>query len=190
MHTTFVADRPPPPAVLSSTNPNLQNVPIRTDLGRQIRRAFVPGSDDQVLLVLDYSQIELRILAHLSGDEGRARRSRAARTSTRPAARVFGLPLDADRSAVAFEGEDGELRPRLRNERMGLAQRLDIAPDEAREIMDAYFASFPAIREYLDNQVGHATVEGSPDAPPGAGATSRSCRQRTLACATWGAGRR
>ncbi len=73
---------------LSSSNPNLQNIPVRSDLGRQIRRAFVPGTTGrgaggQVLLVADYSQIELRILAHLSGDEGLARRSRPATTSTR-----------------------------------------------------------------------------------------------------------
>ena len=95
MRTTFVQTAAAT-GRLSSTNPNLQNVPIRTELGRQIRRAFVPGSDDQVLLVLDYSQIELRILAHLSGDEGlRTAFESGEDIHTATAARVFGLPLDA-----------------------------------------------------------------------------------------------
>jgi DNA polymerase-1 len=95
VHTTFVQTAAAT-GRLSSTNPNLQNVPIRTELGRQIRRAFVPGSVDRVLLVLDYSQIELRILAHLSGDEGlRAAFESGEDIHTATAARVFGLPLDA-----------------------------------------------------------------------------------------------
>ena len=119
VHTTFVQTAAAT-GRLSSTNPNLQNVPIRTELGRQIRRAFVPGCDDQVLLVLDYSQIELRILAHLSGDEGlRTAFESGEDIHAATAARVFGLPLDAVDPRLALEGEDGELRPRLRHERMG-----------------------------------------------------------------------
>jgi DNA polymerase-1 len=95
VHTTFVQTAAAT-GRLSSTNPNLQNVPIRTELGRQIRRAFVPGDPGQVLLVLDYSQIELRILAHLSGDDGlRAAFASGEDIHTATAARVFGLPLDA-----------------------------------------------------------------------------------------------
>ena len=158
VHTTFVQTAAAT-GRLSSTNPNLQNVPIRTELGRQIRRAFVPGSDDQVLLVLDYSQIELRILAHLSGDEGRAFES-GEDIHTATAARVFGLPLDAVDPLSRSRAKMVNYGLAYGMNAWGLAQRLDIAPDEAQEIMDAYFASFPAIREYLDNQVGHATVEG------------------------------
>jgi DNA polymerase-1 len=146
---------------LSSSNPNLQNIPVRTELGRQIRRAFVPGAPHQVLLCADYSQIELRILAHLSGDQGLvAAFESGVDIHTATAARVFGLP-------------EGQVDPGLRSRAkmvnyglaygmnaFGLASRLDIAPDEAQEIMDAYFASFPAIREYLDRQVDHATVDG------------------------------
>jgi DNA polymerase-1 len=160
VHTTFVQTAAAT-GRLSSTNPNLQNVPIRTDLGRQIRRAFVPGSDDQVLLVLDYSQIELRILAHLSGDEGlRAAFDSGEDIHTATAARVFDLPLDAVDPGSRSRAKMVNYGLAYGMNAWGLAQRLDIAPDEAQEIMDAYFASFPAIREYLDNQVGHATVEG------------------------------
>ena len=146
---------------LSSSNPNLQNIPVRTELGREIRRAFVPGGGDQVLLAADYSQIELRILAHLSGDEGlREAFASGHDIHTATAARVFGLP-------------EGKVDPGLRSRAKmvnyglaygmnawGLASRLDIAPDEAQEIMEAYFTSFPGIREYLDRQVDHATVDG------------------------------
>jgi DNA polymerase-1 len=160
VHTTFVQTSAAT-GRLSSTNPNLQNVPIRTELGRQIRRAFVPGSVDRVLLVLDYSQIELRILAHLSGDEGlRAAFESGEDIHTATAARVFGLPLDAVDPLSRSRAKMVNYGLAYGMNAWGLAQRLGIAPDEAQEIMDAYFASFPAIREYLDNQVGHATVEG------------------------------
>jgi DNA polymerase-1 len=146
---------------LSSSNPNLQNIPVRSDLGRQIRRAFVPGAPDQVLLVADYSQIELRILAHLSGDEGlREAFASGQDIHAATAARVFGLPPDQ---------VDPESRRRAKAvnyglaygmNAWGLASRLDIAPDEAQGFVDAYFASFPGIKEYLDKQVARATAEG------------------------------
>jgi DNA polymerase I len=146
---------------LSSSDPNLQNIPIRSDLGRQIRRAFVPGGDEQILLVADYSQIELRILAHLSGDAG----LREAFDS--------GLDIHAATAATVFdlppEHVDPEMRRRAKAvnyglaygmNAWGLATRLGITPDEAQEFIDAYFEGFPAIKEYLDRQVDRATVEG------------------------------
>ena len=146
---------------LSSSNPNLQNVPVRSELGRQIRRAFVAGEAGQVLLVADYSQIELRVLAHLSGDEGlRDAFERGLDIHAATAATVFDLPPDH---------VDPEMRRRAKAvnyglaygmNAWGLATRLDITPDEAQEIMDGYFAGFPRIKEYLDAQVGRATAEG------------------------------
>ncbi len=146
---------------LSSTNPNLQNIPVRGELGRQIRRAFIPGGSDQVLLVADYSQIELRILAHLSSDEGLKEAfatDRDIHTST--AARVFGLPEDAVDPALRSRAKMVNYGLAYGMNAFGLASRLDIAPDEAQEILDAYFASFPQIREYLDRQVTRAAAEG------------------------------
>ena len=146
---------------LSSSNPNLQNIPIRSELGRQIRRAFIPGADDQVLLVADYSQIELRILAHLSGDAG----LREAFDS--------GLDIHAATAATVFdlppEHVDAEMRRRAKAvnyglaygmNAWGLATRLGITADEAQEFIDAYFEGFPAIKDYLHHQVDRATVEG------------------------------
>jgi DNA polymerase-1 len=98
---------------LSSSNPNLQNIPVRGELGRQIRRAFIPGSKDQLLLVADYSQIELRILAHLSGDEGlRSAFAEGRDIHAATAARVFGLAEDK---------VDASLRNRAKMVNYGLA---------------------------------------------------------------------
>jgi DNA polymerase-1 len=146
---------------LSSSNPNLQNIPIRSEVGRQIRQAFIPGDPGQVLLVADYSQIELRILAHLSGDEG-LREAFAAGEDIHAAtaAKVFDLPI---------AHVDGELRRRAKMvnyglaygmNAYGLAQRLDIPPDEAEEILNGYFDGFPKIRDYLREQVEQARRDG------------------------------
>ncbi len=146
---------------LSSVNPNMQNIPVRGELGRQIRRAFIPGSADRVLLVADYSQIELRVLAHLSGDEA-LHEAFASGTDIHAATagKVFGLPP---------EQVDPELRRRAKvvnyglaygMNAYGLASRMGIAPDEAQEFIDAYFAGFPKIREFLDRQVSRASAEG------------------------------
>jgi DNA polymerase-1 len=146
---------------LSSSNPNLQNIPVRSELGRQIREAFVPGDHGQVLLVADYSQIELRILAHLSGDEGlREAFETGADIHAATASKVFDLPIDH---------VDVELRRRAKAvnyglaygmNAWGLATRLDITPDEAQEIMDGYFEGFPMIKEYLRAQVERARRDG------------------------------
>jgi DNA polymerase-1 len=146
---------------LSSVNPNLQNIPVRGDLGRQIRRAFVPGGPDRELLVADYSQIELRVLAHLSGDEALHEAFAAGiDIHAATAGKVFGLPPDQ---------VDPELRRRAKvvnyglaygMNAYGLASRMGIAPDEAQEFIDAYFAGFPKIREFLDRQVVRASAEG------------------------------
>jgi DNA polymerase-1 len=146
---------------LSSVNPNLQNIPVRGELGRQIRRAFVPGADDRVLLVADYSQIELRVMAHLSGDEAMAEAFAAGKDfHAATAAKVFGVPE---------EQVDGAMRGRVKQinyglpygmNAYGLASRIGIAPDEAAEFIDAYFAQFPRIRDFLDRQVARAAAEG------------------------------
>ena len=146
---------------LSSTNPNLQNIPVRGELGRQIRRAFVPGSKTDVLLVADYSQIELRILAHLSGDEGlKAAFESGTDIHTATSARVFGLPEDQVDPATRSRAKAINYGLAYGMNAWGLASRLEITPDEAEEFIDAYFASFPQIRDYLDRQVARAAAEG------------------------------
>jgi DNA polymerase-1 len=146
---------------LSSVNPNLQNIPVRGELGRQIRRAFIPGDQDRALLVADYSQIELRVMAHLSGDEAMAEAFAAGKDfHATTAAKVFGVPL---------EDVDGAMRSRVKQinyglpygmNSYGLASRIGITADEAAEFIDSYFAQFPRIREFLDRQVARAAAEG------------------------------
>src|SRR5205085_12528605 len=146
---------------LSSTNPNLQNIPVRGELGRQIRRAFVAGGPNEVLLCADYSQIELRMLAHLSGDEGlREAFASGADIHTATAARVWGLPEESVDPATRSRAKMINFGLAYGMNAFGLASRLGIAPDEAQEHIDAYFERFPRIREFLDKQVARAAAEG------------------------------
>jgi DNA polymerase I len=146
---------------LSSQHPNIQNIPIRSALGREIRRAFICGEGFTSLLVADYSQIELRVMAHLSADPGLldAFASEEDIHAT-TAAMVWDLPIDA---------VDNTLRSRIKGMTYGLAyglsafglsQQLGIPPDEARELMDAYFERFPGVRDYLRGAVEQARVDG------------------------------
>jgi DNA polymerase I len=146
---------------LSSTDPNLQNIPIRTAEGRQIRRAFVVGAGYETLLTADYSQIEMRIMAHLSGDEGLIEAFTSGEDlHTFVASQAFGIPI---------EEVDPELRRRIKAmsyglayglSAFGLAGQLGIAPDEAREQMDAYFARFGGVRQFLRGVVDQARSDG------------------------------
>lgn len=146
---------------LSSQHPNLQNIPVRADVGREIRRAFVPGEGYTSLLVADYSQIELRVMAHMSGDEGLLAAFTAGEDiHAATAAVVWDLPIEA---------VDNTLRSRIKGMTFGLAyglsafglgQQLGIPPDEARELMDAYFERFPKVREYLHGIVDVARRDG------------------------------
>ncbi len=146
---------------MSSSNPNLQNIPIRSEVGRQIRQAFVPGRNGHVLLVADYSQIELRVLAHLSGDEGlREAFAKGLDIHTATAATVFGVPLDEVEPELRRRAKMVNYGLAYGMNAYGLAQRLDIPPGEAQEIMDGYFAGFPKIKEYLRAQVERARLDG------------------------------
>jgi len=146
---------------LSSSNPNLQNIPVRTELGRRIRAAFVPAARDDVIVAADYSQIELRILAHLSGDPSLIEAFTSGRDfHTETAARVFGV----DRESV-----DAEHRRRAKAVNFGivygisshgLSESLGIGRAEAQEMIDRYFAAYPKVRSYLDETVAEAHRTG------------------------------
>ena len=150
---------------LSSTEPNLQNIPIRTDAGRRIRDAFVVGSGPDgayaELMTADYSQIEMRIMAHLSKDEGLIEAFRTGEDlHSFVAARAFGVPIDE---------VNAELRRRVKAMSYGLAyglssyglsQQLKISTEEAKEQMDAYFARFGGVRDYLLDVVEQARKDG------------------------------
>ncbi len=137
---------------LSSTNPNLQNIPVRSELGRQIRRAFVAGGPDRVLLAADYSQIELRLMAHLSGDEAmREAFWQHQDIHDYTARKIFDVGPFADVTAnqrrMAKSVNFGLL---YGMSDFGLAQRLEIERGQARAITEAYFARFPGVRGYID----------------------------------------
>jgi DNA polymerase-1 len=146
---------------LSSSNPNLQNIPVRTDLGKRIRAAFIPARRDDVIVSADYGQIELRILAHMSGDAGLIE----AFTSgldfhTETAARVFGLDpehLDAEHRRRAKAVNFGIVYGISAH---GLSTQLHIERAEAQEMIDRYFAAYPRVRAFLDETVGHAHETG------------------------------
>ncbi len=146
---------------LSSTEPNLQNIPIRTPRGRMIRAAFVPSDDKHLLLSADYSQIELRLVAHLSGDENMIdafRRGEDIHRTT--AARIF---------RVKPEEVTREQRSRAKAVNFGiiygvsahgLSQQTGLSRTEAKQIIDAYFASFPKLRAFVDSQIEFAREHG------------------------------
>jgi DNA polymerase-1 len=146
---------------LSSTDPNLQNIPVRTAEGRRIREAFTVGAGYESLMTADYSQIEMRIMAHLSGDAGlRQAFVSGEDLHTFVASRAFGLP------AAEITGE---LRRRVKAMSYGLAyglspfglsRQLKITPEEARAQMDAYFTRFGGVRDYLRSVVEEARQTG------------------------------
>jgi DNA polymerase-1 len=146
---------------LSTQNPNVQNIPIRTETGREIRRAFIAGPGTEGLLVADYAQIEFRVLAHLAGDEALIQAFLGGEdVHATVAGMVWGLP----------PGQvDRELRARVKMvtyglayglSAYGLAQGIGIAPDEARALMDAYFERFGKVKAYLDGVVTQARRDG------------------------------
>lgn len=146
---------------LSSQNPNLQNIPIRTDMGREVRKAFIPGSSDFQIMAADYSQIELRIIAALAKDEGMIADFVAGHDiHAATAAKVFEVPL---------EEVDKEMRRKAKMvnfgiiygiSAFGLAQRLEIPRKEAAEIIEAYFAQYPNIKKYMNDTIDGAREKG------------------------------
>jgi DNA polymerase I len=146
---------------LSSNNPNLQNIPIRTEKGREIRKAFVPKNQDHLLLSADYSQIELRIIAHLSGDPGMSDDFKA------------GLDIHAATAAKIYNVEPGAVTKEMRRNAkavnfgiiygmssFGLSERLMIPRNEAAEIIRQYFTKYPMIKVYMDSTIAFAKKHG------------------------------
>ena len=146
---------------LSSNNPNLQNIPVRTDKGREIRKAFVPRDDNHILLAADYSQIELRIIAHLSGDQAMQNAFRE------------GLDVHADTASRVYNVAIEDVTPEMRRNAkavnfgiiygmsaFGLAERLKISRSEASQIIKNYFKEYVGIQNYIDSQINFAKDNG------------------------------
>ena len=146
---------------LSSTNPNLQNIPVRDDMGRRIRKAFIPSDDDHLLLSADYSQVELRLIAHLSGDESLiAAFEHGEDIHAATAAKLFNKTLDEVTSEERRRAKTANFGIIYGISAFGLSQRLEIPRKEAKDIIDGYFASYPGVKKYMDNVVEKAKEEG------------------------------
>jgi DNA polymerase-1 len=145
---------------LSSINPNLQNIPIRTARGREIRKAFVPRDENYVLLSADYSQIELRLMAAFSQDESMLEAFRTGRDiHATTAAKIFKVPLDEVTTDMRRKAKTANFGIIYGISAFGLAQRLSIPRGEAKEIIDSYFTEFPAVKQYMDGAIEKARTQ-------------------------------
>ncbi len=146
---------------LSSNNPNLQNIPIRTERGREIRKAFVPRGDNYTLLAADYSQIELRIIANLSQDEGMIKAfNDGIDIHTATASKVYGVELNQVTSDQRRNAKTVNFGIVYGISAFGLSERLNIPRGEARDIIDSYFEKYPGIRAYMKKTVEFARENG------------------------------
>ena len=145
---------------LSSSNPNLQNIPTRSELGHTVKTAFSAGPG-AVFLAIDYSQIELRLLAHLSGDEHLVRAFNEGEDfHAETASRVFGITVDEVTPALRSRAKAVNFGIVYGQGAYGLSQSLDIPMGEARDMIDAYFKAYPGVRAYLDGTVAFAKKTG------------------------------
>lgn len=142
---------------LSSTNPNLQNIPIRTPRGREIRKAFIPSSEEFSIMSADYSQIELRIMAAVSEDRSMIEAFNQGRDiHATTASKVFKVPLDEVSSDMRRKAKMVNFGIIYGISPFGLAQRLAIPRGEASEIINSYFAEFPSVKSYMDRVINEA----------------------------------
>jgi len=136
---------------LSSTNPNLQNIPIRTREGREIRKAFIPGNNDMIFLAADYSQVELRVMAHISDDKGLQRAFNAGRDiHSETASEIFEVESDGVTANMRRHAKVINFGLAYGMSSYGLAQDLDISRKEADNYIERYFNKFPGVKEYMD----------------------------------------
>lgn len=146
---------------LSSTNPNLQNIPIRTELGQEIRKAFVPRDENHVLISADYSQIELRIIASISGDEHMVDAFRQGiDIHTATAAKVYGVALNDVKPEQRRHAKMVNFGIIYGISAFGLSERLGISRKDASDIIDNYFEQFPGIKKYMDDTILFARANG------------------------------
>ena len=146
---------------LSSANPNLQNIPVREDVGRPIRQAFVPSDERHELLSADYSQVELRLMAHLSGDENLCEAFREGKDiHSATAARIYKKSIEEVTSEERRRAKTANFGIIYGISAFGLSQRLRIPRAEAKQLIEGYFDSYPKVKEYMDNVVAEARDKG------------------------------
>ena len=146
---------------LSSNNPNLQNIPIRTDKGKEIRKAFIPRDENHVLVSADYSQIELRIVAAISGDENMCAAFKSGKDiHTATAAKVFNVEEAEVTKEMRYKAKSVNFGIIYGQGAFGLAENLGISRTEAKEIIDNYKKQFPNIQQYMDDTIQFAKING------------------------------
>lgn len=146
---------------LSSNNPNLQNIPIRTDKGKEIRKAFIPADDNHLLVSADYSQIELRIVAAISHDENMCEAFRSGKDiHTATAAKVFNVDEASVTKEMRYKAKSVNFGIIYGQGAFGLAENLGITRTEAKEIIDNYKKQFPNIQQYMDDTISFAKTNG------------------------------
>ncbi|MEG0370766.1 MAG: DNA polymerase I [Clostridium sp.] len=146
---------------ISSTDPNLQNIPIRLELGRQIRKAFIPSSNDYIIMAADYSQIELRILAHISNDENLIYAfNNNQDIHTRTASEVFLVPMDSVTSVQRSNAKAVNFGIVYGLSDFGLSKDLKITRKEAKTYIDNYFARYGGVKDYLETTIEAAKANG------------------------------
>ncbi|MDB5283556.1 MAG: polymerase, partial [Bacteroidota bacterium] len=146
---------------LSSDNPNLQNIPIRSERGQEVRKAFIARDEDHILISADYSQIELRIVAELSGDENMFEAfSNKVDIHTATAAKVYNVPLDQVTKEMRYKAKSVNFGIIYGQGAFGLAENIGVSRAEAKEIINNYFIQFPKIKEYMNSNVNFARENG------------------------------
>ncbi len=146
---------------LSSSDPNLQNIPIRSEIGREIRRAFIPGGKEMEIMSADYSQIELRIMAHISGDEGLLEAFASGEDiHSTTAAKVFGVAANDVTRDMRRKAKEVNFGIMYGIGAFGLASRLEISQAEAKEIIAKYFERFPKVNRYIADTIAKVRNDG------------------------------
>ncbi|MBI5020005.1 MAG: DNA polymerase I [Ignavibacteriales bacterium] len=146
---------------LSSSDPNLQNIPIRTEIGSRMRRAFIPSEKGKVIISADYSQIELRVMAHISHDEGLIEAFQNGEDiHSTTAAKVFGVPLDEVSKEMRRKAKEINFGIMYGIGPYGLATRLDLPQTEAKDIITKYFERFPKVKQYINDTIETAKRNG------------------------------
>lgn len=146
---------------LSSSEPNLQNIPIKSQLGKEIRKAFIANKDGNWLLAADYSQIELRILAHITEDEGLCSAFRSQQDiHTKTAAEVFDVEIEQVNSSMRSKAKAVNFGIVYGISDFGLAQNLQVSPKEAKKYIDSYFVKYPGVRRYMEETIKRAKEQG------------------------------
>ncbi len=160
VHTTF-SQATAATGRLSSVNPNLQNIPIRTERGRKVRQAFVPGGEEYIFMAADYSQIELRLIAELSGDAAMLEAfNQGLDIHAATAAKVFDVPLEKVTREMRSNAKTVNFGIIYGVSAFGLSQQTNLSRTESKEVIESYFKTYPGIKKYMDENVELAREKG------------------------------